>query len=108
MVKTHINSPSIIMWVVFNEGWGQHDTPKLTKMVKQLDPSRLVSNASGWADKRVGDVNDRKAAGPICHQNLAEAAFGRRVGVGIRFAGPAFIRLLFCTDSLRKSRLRLC
>ena len=58
MIKTHINSPSIIMWVVFNEGWGQHDTPKLTKMVKQLDPSRLVNNASGWQDRRVGDIND--------------------------------------------------
>ncbi|HTY38668.1 MAG TPA: glycoside hydrolase family 2 TIM barrel-domain containing protein [Bacteroidota bacterium] len=58
MVKTHRNHPSIVMWVVFNEGWGQYDTERLTGWVKQLDPSRLVNNASGWTDKRSGDVLD--------------------------------------------------
>jgi len=52
------NSPSIIMWVVFNEGWGQHDTERYVDYVKQLDPSRLVNNASGWTDMKVGDVID--------------------------------------------------
>jgi hypothetical protein len=50
--------PSIIMWVVFNEGWGQYDTERLTAWVKQMDPSRLVNNASGWTDKKCGDVID--------------------------------------------------
>jgi len=27
------NHPSIVMWVVFNEGWGQYDTPRLTNWV---------------------------------------------------------------------------
>jgi hypothetical protein len=58
LVEQHRNSPSIIMWVPFNEGWGQHDTERLTKMVKELDPTRLVNNASGWVDKGVGDVHD--------------------------------------------------
>jgi beta-galactosidase/beta-glucuronidase len=58
MIEQHRNHPSIIMWVVFNEGWGQHDTVNLTKWVKQFDPSRLVSNASGWHDRRCGDVID--------------------------------------------------
>lgn len=58
LVETHRNHPSIIMWVVFNEGWGQYDTERLTEWVRELDPSRLVNNASGWADKKSGDVND--------------------------------------------------
>ena len=58
MIDTLENHPSIIMWVVFNEGWGQYDTPRLTQMVKQRDPSRLVNNASGWTDKKCGDVMD--------------------------------------------------
>ena len=58
LVETHRNHPSVIMWVVFNEGWGQHDTERLTAWVKELDPSRLVNNASGWTDKKVGDVMD--------------------------------------------------
>ncbi len=52
------NHPSIVMWVVFNEGWGQFDTERLTKRVKDRDPSRLVDCASGWADRKVGDVHD--------------------------------------------------
>ncbi len=46
------------MWVPFNEGWGQFDTPRVVDMIKKLDPTRLVDNASGWTDRRVGDVMD--------------------------------------------------
>ncbi|HEY7315722.1 MAG TPA: glycoside hydrolase family 2 TIM barrel-domain containing protein [Gemmataceae bacterium] len=52
------NHPSIVMWVVFNEGWGQFDTARITEWTKKYDPSRLVDCASGWADRKVGDVHD--------------------------------------------------
>lgn len=52
------NHPSIVMWVVFNEGWGQFDTKRITEWTKQYDPTRLVNCASGWADRGVGDVHD--------------------------------------------------
>ncbi len=52
------NHPSIVMWVPFNEGWGQYDTPRIVDWIKQYDPSRLVNNTSGWSDRKVGDVND--------------------------------------------------
>jgi len=58
LIKDHYNPPSIIMWVPFNEGWGQYHTEEITGLVRSLDPSRLVNNASGWTDKGVGDVND--------------------------------------------------
>jgi hypothetical protein len=58
LIETRRNHPSIILWVVFNEGWGQYDTERLTAWVKDADPSRLVINASGWTDKNVGDVMD--------------------------------------------------
>ena len=58
LIETLRNFPSIVMWVVFNEGWGQYDTERLTKWVKEMDPTRLVSNASGWTDKNVGDIHD--------------------------------------------------
>ena len=50
--------PSIIVWVLFNEGWGQYDTERLSQWLKSLDPSRLVNNASGWTDMRTGDMMD--------------------------------------------------
>ena len=49
---------SIVLWTIFNEGWGQHDTVRLTEWVKQRDPTRLVCCASGWHDRKVGDVRD--------------------------------------------------
>jgi hypothetical protein len=58
MVDERRNSPAIVMWVVFNEGWGQYDTERLTRLVKEWDPGRLANNASGWTDQKVGDVID--------------------------------------------------
>ncbi len=53
--------PSIVMWVPFNEGWGQLDRDWAKSVVlntKDWDPARLVNNASGWHDMGVGDVHD--------------------------------------------------
>nr|HQU58892.1 chitobiase/beta-hexosaminidase C-terminal domain-containing protein [Saprospiraceae bacterium] len=58
LVENHYNHPSIIMWVPFNEGWGQYETGRIVDYVKGLDPTRLVNNASGWADRGLGDVHD--------------------------------------------------
>jgi hypothetical protein len=58
MIDNLHNYPCIVMWVVFNEGWGQYDTDRLTKWTKQYDPSRLANCASGWNDMKVGDVHD--------------------------------------------------
>jgi hypothetical protein len=58
MIATFYNHPSIIKWVPYNEGWGQWDTPRIVDLIKQLDPTRLVNNASGWTDRGVGDVHD--------------------------------------------------
>jgi hypothetical protein len=52
------NHPSIVLWVVFNEGWGQFDTVRITEWTKKYDPTRLVDCASGWADRNTGDVHD--------------------------------------------------
>jgi len=65
LVINHWNHPSIIMWVVFNEEQGQHDTEALVARVRELDPSRLINNASGHRDKNCGDVIDYHSyAGP--------------------------------------------
>ena len=58
VIDTLRNHPSIIMWVPFNEGWGQYDTARIVELVKGHDPTRLVNQASGWADRGVGDVLD--------------------------------------------------
>jgi beta-galactosidase/beta-glucuronidase len=84
------NHPSIVMWVLFNEGWGQYDTQRLTKWVKQYDPTRLVDSASGWADRGVGDVHDvHKYPGPVSagpEPNRA-AVLGEFGGLGLPVEG---------------------
>jgi Glycosyl hydrolases family 2, TIM barrel domain/Glycosyl hydrolases family 2 len=58
MINQLQNHPCIVTWVIFNESWGQFDTERLTRAVKEYDPTRLVDSASGWTDKNVGDLND--------------------------------------------------
>ncbi len=58
MIDGRRNHPCIVMWVPFNEGWGQFDTKRITEWIKKYDPTRLVNCASGWADRGVGDVHD--------------------------------------------------
>lgn len=59
MVDQHFNSPSIVWWVIFNEGWGQYNTAGLTKVIEEQDPTRIVCGASGWHDDGSGKVLDQ-------------------------------------------------
>ena len=49
------NSPSVVAWVPFNEGWGQFDAKNAYRRIKEMDPTRLVDHASGWYDQKCGD-----------------------------------------------------
>jgi len=65
LVEGRGTHPCIVMWVPYNEGWGQWDTARIVNLIKKQDPSRLVDNTSGWSDRGVGDVNDmHKYPGP--------------------------------------------
>ena len=56
MVTQLINVPSIAMWVLFNEGWGQFDAEKAYEKLLTLDKTRTVDHASGWHDQGIGDI----------------------------------------------------
>ncbi|MCF7974167.1 MAG: beta-galactosidase [Phycisphaerae bacterium] len=58
MIDALHNFPCIVMWVPYNEGWGQFDTPKVVKWIQEYDPTRPVNEASGWTDRGSGDVSD--------------------------------------------------
>ena len=95
MVKNLWNHPSIIMWVVFNENQGQHDTEALVAEVKALDPSRLVNNASGNDDKNCGDVIDKHTypgpESPKPEDNRA-AVLGEFGGLGLPVDGHTWTK----------------
>ena len=50
------NSPSMGLWTIFNEGWGQFDAKKVLKEMQSLDATRIYDHASGWHDQKVGDI----------------------------------------------------
>ena len=53
------NHPSIIMWIPFNEAWGQFDSARIAEKVLSLDSSRLIDPASGWLDQGTGEFRSR-------------------------------------------------
>ncbi len=90
MIDANRNHPSIVMWVPFNEGWGQFDTPRIVDLIKDYDPTRLVINASGWADRGVGDVHDvHRYPGPAAPPNEPDraAVLGEFGGLGLPLEG---------------------
>jgi len=95
LIKGRWNHPSIVMWVPFNEGWGQHDTERYSALIKKLDPTRLVNNTSGWTDKGVGDVHDVHAyPGPRCPKPEAKraAVLGEFGGLGLGVDGHTWAK----------------
>jgi beta-galactosidase/beta-glucuronidase len=58
MVEDFYNHPSIVVWVPFNERWGQSDTAEIVSLIRRLDPTRLVNGASGGNFLGVGDILD--------------------------------------------------
>ena len=65
MIDAFHNHPSIVVWVPFNEGWGQFKTTEILNWTKGYDPTRVVDGASGWTDRGSGDMIDmHKYPGP--------------------------------------------
>lgn len=59
IIQTNEVFPSIVMWVPFNEAWGQFNTEEIVQYTKFLDDTRLVNYASGGNFVRCsGDVLD--------------------------------------------------
>jgi beta-galactosidase/beta-glucuronidase len=56
-VRAH---PSVILWVPFNENWGDPGPfqDRIVEMTHAADPTRLVIDASGWTQRDRTDVND--------------------------------------------------
>ena len=56
MITQLINVPSIVLWVPFNEGWGQFDAKAACEKILSLDTSRPIDHASGWHDQKIGQI----------------------------------------------------
>lgn len=84
------NHPSIVVWVPFNEGWGQHATNRILKWTKTYDPSRLVDGPSGWEDRGWGDLKDmHRYPGPGMFPVMSDrvSVLGEFGGLGLPIEG---------------------
>ncbi|KAF2763100.1 glycoside hydrolase [Pseudovirgaria hyperparasitica] len=72
MINQQKSFPSIVTWVIYNEGWGQlyattNPEFNLTSVIRTLDPTRLIDSTSGWRDHGAGDFHDNHHyAAPQC------------------------------------------
>lgn len=82
--------PSIVVWVPFNEAWGQFKTEEITEWTKAYDPSRLVNSASGGNFYRTGDIVDlHNYPGPEMYLYDAQRTnvLGEYGGIGLALDG---------------------
>ncbi len=79
------NFPSIVVWVPFNEAWGQFKTKEIVEWTMKKDPSRLVNTASGGNFEDVGHIVDlHNYPEPLMPE---PALFGKKVLVLGEFGG---------------------
>ena len=90
----------IVVWVPFNEAWGQFDTPAVVKFTRKQDPTRLINSASGGnfdfsaGVAGFGDILDVHHY-PCPAMNLFERKFvnvlGEYGGIGLPVEGHMWI-----------------
>ena len=65
MVKQLYNAPSICLWGIFNEAWGQFDSQKMLEYLLKLDRTRAIDATSGWYNQGNHLVSIHKYILPI-------------------------------------------
>jgi beta-galactosidase/beta-glucuronidase len=90
-IMDHLYSyPSIVVWVPFNEAWGQFKTVEITEWTKNHDPSRLTNSSSGGNHFQTGDILDlHNYPGPEMYLYDARrvTVLGEYGGIGLPFEG---------------------
>ena len=85
---------SIVVWVPFNEAWGQFDTPAVVEFTRAKDPTRLINEASGGNFSLCGDIVDVHHY-PCPAMNFFEREFvnvlGEYGGIGLPVEGHTWI-----------------
>lgn len=101
LVNQHKSYTSIVQWIIYNESWGQRRSnpppeEALTKMVRDLDASRLIDSVTGWNDHGFGDFSDNHHyANPQCgtpFYSLASSRYDpKRIGFQGEFGGVGHV-----------------
>ncbi|CAF2647124.1 unnamed protein product [Rotaria sp. Silwood2] len=88
--------PSIIIWILFNERWGQYDTIRLGTWLQSYDQNRLIIAASGWHDRKgighIRDIHDysKKIKLPLFNDETRALVIGEFGGLGLIKSGWSY------------------
>jgi len=60
VVQTTRSYPSVLHWIPFNENWGNPGPfqDEIVQLTRSLDPTRPITDASGWTQRSLTDVID--------------------------------------------------
>jgi hypothetical protein len=95
IIASLYNAPGIIVWVPFNEGWGQFETCRILELTKNLDPTRLVDGPSGWTDRGCGDMYDMhvyRGPGMFPPEEKRATVLGEYGGLGLPIEGHTWVQ----------------
>lgn len=53
------NTPSVVYYTIFNEGWGQFNADEMYAKLKAFDTTRVLDSTSGWFRRQDTDVDSR-------------------------------------------------
>ena len=87
------NTPSVVYYTVFNEGWGQFSADDAYRLLQSRDATRIIDTTSGWFRQSLSDVDSRhiyfRALKPkgLDHRPLVISEFG---GYSHRVEGHVF------------------
>ena len=95
MIDALESFPSIVVWVPFNEAWGQHNTDQVLTHVMMRDPSRLVNGPSGWTDTGTGHMRDhhlyQDAEKLPAHEDGRATVYGEFGGISLYVDGHVIV-----------------
>ena len=95
MIDALESFPSIVVWVPFNEAWGQHNTDQVLTHVMMRDPSRLVDGPSGWTDTGTGHMRDhhlyQDAEKLPAHEDGRATVYGEFGGISLYVDGHVIV-----------------
>ena len=81
---------SIIIWIPFNQGWGQFQTENVVEFTKKLDLSRLINAASGGNHRFCSnflDLHHYPAPSQFLYERHLINVIGEYGGLGLEIKG---------------------
>ncbi len=91
VMETKIGETCIVHWIPFNEDWGHPEEfqDEMVKLTRKIDPSRPITDASGWTQRSLTDVIDaHNYSNSLLKEGVENPTKPKVVG---EFGGIAFI-----------------